>query len=177
MDRFKAINDEDKSNELSDKLSGYVNVYAFLSQIIPYADPDLEMLYSYSKFLLPHLPSGRYKEVVKISDEVGLYYYRLERVFSGAIALEEGASYGAKSPTDVGTGKAKDEKAPLSEIIRALNDRFGTDFTEEDRLFFEQIKEKAVHHPQIISTAIANPLDKFQLGVRKMIEELSELPD
>jgi type I restriction enzyme R subunit len=24
-----------------------------------------------------------------------------------------------------------------------LNDRFGTDFTEEDRLFFEQIKEKA----------------------------------
>jgi type I restriction enzyme R subunit len=171
-DRFKAIKEEDKRNDFRDKLSGYVNVYAFLSQIIPYADPELEMLYSYGKFLLPHLPSGRDKDVVKISDEVGLHYYRLERVFSGAIALEEGASYGVKSPTDVGTGKAKDEKAPLSEIIRALNERFGTDFTEEDRLFFEQIKEKAVNHPQIISTAIANPLDKFQLGVRKMIEEL-----
>ena len=35
-----------------------------------------------------------------------------------------------------GTGKAKEEKAPLSEIIKVLNDRFGTNFTEEDRLFF-----------------------------------------
>jgi len=45
-----------------------------------------------------------------------------------------------KSPTAVGTGASKDEEKPLSEIIHALNERFGTDFTEEDRLFFEQIK-------------------------------------
>jgi hypothetical protein len=32
---------------------------------------------------------------------------------------------------------------PLSEIIEVLNERFGTQFTEEDRLFFQQIKEKA----------------------------------
>jgi type I restriction enzyme, R subunit len=172
VDRFKAITEEDKRTDFRDKLSGYVSVYAFLSQIIPYADPELEMLYSYGRFLLPHLPSGRDKEVVRISDEVALHYYRLERVFSGAIALEEGEHYGVKSPTDVGTGKAKDERAPLSEIIRVLNERFGTDFTEEDRLFFEQIKEKAANHPQIIDTAMANPLDKFQLGVRKLIEEL-----
>lgn len=48
-----------------------------------------------------------------------------------------------KSPTDVGTGKAKDEKVPLSEIIKVLNERFGTNFTDEDRFFFEQIREKA----------------------------------
>ncbi len=39
-------------------------------------------------------------------------------------------------------GKAEDEQKPLSEIIDALNKQFGTDFSEEDRLFFEQIKEK-----------------------------------
>ena len=59
VDRFKAIEDEDKREEFRDKLSGYVKVYAFLSQIIPYADPDLEMLYSYGRFLLPHLPLDR----------------------------------------------------------------------------------------------------------------------
>lgn len=31
---------------------------------------------------------------------------------------------------EVGTGKAEDEKAPLSEIIEVLNKRFGTAFTE-----------------------------------------------
>ena len=62
-------------------------------------------------------------------------------------------------------------KVPLSEIIEVLNERFGTSFTEEDRLFFEQIKAKAVNDEQVIQTARANPLDKFQLGIRKLIEE------
>ena len=61
-----------------------MQLYAFLSQIVPYADPELEMLYSYGKFLLPHLPLDRDNTVLKLSDEVGLQYYRLERVYSGA---------------------------------------------------------------------------------------------
>jgi hypothetical protein len=31
----------------------------------------------------------------------------------------------------VGAGRAKDEKAPLSEIIRVLNERFGASFAED----------------------------------------------
>jgi type I restriction enzyme R subunit len=44
---------------------------------------------------------------------------------------------------------------PLSEIIDILNERFATSFSEEDRLFFDQIKEKASKHPQVIQTALA----------------------
>ena len=173
VDRYKALEDDEARTAFRDKLNGYVKVYAFLSQIIPYGDPDLEMLYSYGRFLLPHLPLDRDNETVKLGDEVGLQYYRLQRVFSGAIELREGeGEYGVKSPTDVGTGKAKEEKAPLSEIIDVLNERFGTDFTEEDRLFFEQIKEKATNSPQVIQLRQANPFDKFQLGLRKMLEDL-----
>ena len=135
VDRFKAMKDEEQRSEFRDKLSGYVKVYSFLSQIIPYADPDLEMLYSFGRFLLPHLSLERDTSVVKLGDEVDLQYYRLQRIFSGAIELrEDNGEYGVKSPTDVGTGKAREEKAPLSEIIEVLNDRFGTNFTEEDRL-------------------------------------------
>jgi type I restriction enzyme R subunit len=172
VDRFKAVEDEGKRQEFRDKLGGYVKVYAFLSQIIPYADPDLEMLYSYGRFLLPHLPFDRDPSVVNLGDEVELQYYRLERVFSGAIAVKEGEAQYVKSPTEVGTGQAKDEKAPLSEIIHMLNERFGTEFTDEDRLFFQQIKEKACRNEQVIQTALANPLDKFELGIRKLIEDL-----
>ena len=53
-----------------------------------------------------------------------------------------------------------------------LNERFGTQFIEEDRLFFQQIKEKACNSEQIVRTALANPLDKFKLGTRKFIEDL-----
>ncbi len=61
--------------------------------------------------------------------------------------------------------KLKMRKHHLSEIINVLNDRFGTEFTEEDRLFFEQIKERAAKNEQIIKTARANPqFEKFSSG-------------
>ncbi|MHB8249729.1 MAG: type I restriction endonuclease subunit R [Acidithiobacillus sp.] len=172
VDRFKAIEDDELRTAFRDKLGGYVRMYSFLSQILPYADPDLEMLYSYGRLLLPHLPLDRDNTVVKIGNEVELQYYRLQRVSSGPIELKVGEPEGVYSPTDVGTGKTKEEQAPLSEIIQVLNERFGTTFTEEDRLFFDQIKARATSNSQVIQTAMANPLDKFQLGVRKLIEDL-----
>ena len=172
VDRFKALKDDEQREGFRQKLSGYVKVYAFLSQIIPYADRELEMLYSFGRLLLPHLPLERDATVIQIGNEVALQYYRLERLFSGAIQVKEGEQQYIKSPTEVGTGRSKEEKAPLSHIIDVLNERFGTAFSEEDRLFFQQIKEKACKSDQVVRTALANPLDKFQLGIRKLIEEL-----
>ena len=171
VDRFNAINDEEQRELFRDKLGAYVRLYAFMSQIIPYADRDLEILYSFGRYLLPHLPSNKTMTVVKPEDDVALSYYRLERCFSGIIDLGSGEKIDVKSPIDVGTRKAKDTEAPLSSIIEVLNQRFHTDFKEEDRLFFEQIKEKACNDEQVIETAKANPLDKFELGIKKMIEE------
>lgn len=170
-DRFRVMEDDEKLGAFRDKLKGYVAIYGFLSQVIPYTDPTLEMLYSYGRFLLPHLPLDHDTERVKLGDEVELEYYRLERTYSGEITLGKGEPEGVKSPSDVGTGRAKDEKVPLSEIIQILNGRFATSFTDEDRLFFEQIREKASKDSQVIQTALANPLDKFQLGIRKLIED------
>lgn len=172
VDRFKAMEDELERSEFRDKLQGYVNIYSFMSQIMPYADPGLEMLYSYGRFLLPHLPLDRDTERVKLGDEIGLQYYRLERIFSGEINLRDGDPEGVKSPTDVGTGTAKDEKVPLSEIIKVLNDRFGTNFTDEDRFFFEQIRERATSNEQVVKLRRANPFDKFQLGLKQLLEDL-----
>jgi type I restriction enzyme, R subunit len=171
VDRFKALEDEEQQ-AFRDKLGGYVHLYTFLSQIMPWTDPDLEKLYSFGRFLLSHLPIGKDVVMIHPEDDVALRYYRLERVSSGGIELDTQDMVEVKSPTDVGTGKAHDEDAPLSDIIGVLNERFGTEFGEEDRLFFEQIKEKALGDQQIVRTAEANPIDKFELGIRQAIESL-----
>ena len=66
----------------------------------------------------------------------------------------------------------EEDKAPLSEIIARLNERFGTDFTDEDRLFFEQIKERALRNEDVRRMALANNLDKFALGFRPQLGKL-----
>ena len=172
IDRFKTVQDDDQRSAFRDRLNAFIKVYCFLGQIIPYADSHLEMLYSYGRFLVPHLPHDRDPGPVKLADEVGLQYYRMQRMFQGSIDLYDGEGGEVKSPTETGSGKVRDEKAPLSEIIEVLNDRFGTNFTEEDRLFFEQIKEKAVNTPEVVRLRQANPFDKFQLGLRQLLEDL-----
>lgn len=171
VDRFKAL-DEDHKEAFYDKITAYTSFYSFISQIIPYSDQELEMLYSYGRYLIPHLDVNEDGVNPHPEKEVVLQFYRVEKVMSGSIIMEGGDQYGVKSPTAVGTGKSKDEDKPLSEIIQALNDRFGTDFSDEDRLFFEQIKEKASKDERIIQTAMANPLDKFELGIKSIIESL-----
>ncbi|TVP98115.1 MAG: type I restriction endonuclease subunit R [Planctomycetaceae bacterium] len=172
IDRFQAIEEEVKRKAFRDRLQSYVRLYAFLSQIMPYTDSELEMLYSYGWLLLRELSTNRDTEQVRIDDEVELQYFRMQETFDGAIEIREGDPQTVKSPTDVGTGQTEEKLAPLSEIITALNKRFGTAFTEEDRLFFEQIHQKAVTNQQVIQMRQANPLDKFQLGLRGILENL-----
>jgi type I restriction enzyme R subunit len=54
-DRFKAIEDPEDQKTFRDKLGGFVRLYAFLGQIIPYGDPDLEMLFTFGKLLVRKL--------------------------------------------------------------------------------------------------------------------------
>jgi type I restriction enzyme R subunit len=52
------------------------------------------MLYSYGRFLLPHLPLDRDMVRVKLRDEVDLEYFRLQRIYSGEIALRDATAGG-----------------------------------------------------------------------------------
>ena len=169
--RFGAL-DEDEQTAFRDRLSAFVNLYAFLSQIIPYGDSDLELLASFGRMLLPHLQPGHAADAVHLGDDVELEYYRLQRVSQIAIEIAEETGVYVTGPGEVGTGDPEDEKAPLSEIIARLNERFGTSFTDEDRLFFEQVRERAVRDEDVRNLASANTFEKFALGLRPQLEKL-----
>jgi hypothetical protein len=72
------------------------------------------MLFNFERFLVRKLHTGSDRERLDLQDEVSLQYYRLQRISSGHIDLAGGDTLTVKSPTDVGTGKATDEKAPLA---------------------------------------------------------------
>src|SRR5699024_297584 len=67
-------------------------------------------------------------------------------------------------PTSFGTGPTpEEEKEKLSSIIERLNDRFGTDFSDTDRLSYEQIKEDIVNNEDLVQKAKVNKKDNFKL--------------
>ena len=171
IERFKEL-DEEHRTAFYKKLNAYTRFYLFISQILSFSDKEHEMLYSFGRYLLRHLHIGEDGIDPHPENDVYLESYRIEKTSSGSILLQETPEYGVKAPTAVGTGKSKDEEKPLSEIIKELNERFGTDFTEADRLLFEQIKTKACSDEKIIRTAQSNSLDKFELGIQQEVKRL-----
>ncbi len=79
----------------------------------------------------------------------------------GSIDLKAGELEPLYGPDDVGTGKP-DEVVKLSSLVSKLNERFGTEFTPADQLFFEQIRETAVANELIRQAAKANTLENFK---------------
>lgn len=77
-----------------------------------------------------------------------------------------------EGPTAVGTGKAKDTQVELSRLIDAINERFGTDFTLADELFFHQLREEAIADEELRQAATANSLDNFRYVFVKALEGL-----
>ena len=122
--------------------------------------------------LLPHIRPDRDLEAIHLADDVDLEYYRLQQVSASALDLDDTDDTHVTSPTAVGTGDPEEDTAPLSEIIKGLNERFSTDFTDSDRLFLEQVKHDAVQTEDIRQTALANDLEKFSLGIRPQLEKL-----
>ena len=179
IDRFKAIETEDKQDEFKKSLRTWTNLYSFLSQLMPFRDPELEKFFAFAKLLLTKLPKRSLAESVRLVDEVALEYYRLQKIKDGSIDLIKGEVGELETFTEAGIKRPKDEKAPLSIIIEKLNDRFGTEFEEADRLFFEQIESELVQDETLKNQAKANKLDTFKFAfeetfINKLIERMEQ---
>ena len=171
VQRFQEREQEERE-KFCGQLTAYRNLYAFLSQIIPYQDIDLERLYTFVRNLLAKLPPPGDGQAFTLDNEVALRFYRLQQMCEGSIDLSEGEPEPLKGPTDIGTARAKDEDVTLSSLIDRLNDRFGTDFTEVDQLFFEQIRASAENNETIAEAARANNFANFAAYLNRVLDEL-----
>ena len=155
--------DEDEAEDWRGKMHAFLNLYAFLSQVIPYQDSDLERLYVFLRHLARKLRRNGTGPAYRFDDDVRLEYYRLQKIDEGSISLADGEAKPLDGPTEVGSGLARPQSTPLSQLIDALNDRFGTDFNQGDQLFFDQIVEAAMTDEGLQRAAAVNPSDKFEL--------------
>jgi type I restriction enzyme R subunit len=177
VERFKDLTDDERA-DFRGTLADYVRLYSFLSQILTFADPGLEKLYVYTRLLRRYLPFERDQLPVEIQQNIDIESYRIQRVSSGKIALERGQ----KEIPPIGAAGSRppgaEELEPLSRIIKELNERFGTDFTEEDRVFIRQLEDKLAGDPALVASVRANTPENARLTFDHVVtDRLQDMVD
>ncbi|HLH17950.1 MAG TPA: type I restriction endonuclease [Bryobacteraceae bacterium] len=169
--RFGEAPEQDQE-EFRGRLESFRRLYSFLSQVIPFGDSKLEKLDAYLRFLESKLLARAGTCRLDLDQDVRLKYYRLQKISEGRIALEAGVPGTLKGPSDVGTGRAEDEQVPLSRVVDVLNERFGTEFTERDELFWEQVRADAAADESVRDAGEANTIDNFAHVFDRKLEEI-----
>lgn len=172
VERFRLFHKQqpDEAELWRKKITDFRDLYAFLSQIMPYQDSDLERLYIFLRHLAAKLPHRSANTQYDFDSEVSLEYYRLQKVSEGAIDLSKGYAHPLDGPKDVGSGMLRESSITLSQLIDIINSRFGTDFNQADQLFFDQIVEAAASSEELQQAAQVNSSDKFSLLFKRLLE-------
>lgn len=177
LDRFAELAPEERS-DFRGRLTDYVRLYAFLSQILAFTDPDLEKLSVFGRLLRRYLPSDRPEIPREVLQNVDMESYRVRKKGDGKIPLERGEGKIEPIGPKGGGGIGPEEVEPLSQIIRALNERFGTDFSEDDKVFIRQLEERLVADTALAASIRANPPGNARLTFDHVVSDhLQEMVD
>tara|TARA_B100000787_G_C16006250_1_gene212270 strand:- start:23 stop:556 length:534 start_codon:yes stop_codon:yes gene_type:complete len=115
-----------------------------------FSDESIEKLFIFLRYLNKKLPKNTGNQL-DISDSVDLDSLRIQKTFEGGSKLDHG-SKGQLDPHDFDTGtQIEDEQELLSELIKLLNERFGSNLTEEDKLDIDNLR-KRVFESENLST-------------------------
>src|SRR5207249_5619612 len=87
VERFKEIGPEEQ-HDFRGQLTDYVRLYAFLAQVLTFADADLEKLYVFARHLRRLLPPDRVELPREVQQNIDMESYRIQQTGSGRIALE-----------------------------------------------------------------------------------------
>jgi type I restriction enzyme R subunit len=161
--RFAGLDDTTQI-EFKDAVDQFVRAYAFLSQVMPFTDPALEQLYVYVKALRALLrdpASGG----LDLGEDIVLTHLRLEDSGAADISLEPEGITPSKVFVGEGGGRGQAESLfdRLGTVIEAINQTFGADLDERDRLEVEKIKLSLLENEDLKTFAQANTEEHYAL--------------
>ena len=160
--------------EFKKTLRRYQNIYSFISQLIPFSDINLEKLFIFNKFLNKKLPTINNPLPFSVLEDVDIDSYKIVKKGKREIKIE---SEGELKPISASVGEyAPDINAKLSKIIKDLNDAFGTDFTDDSKVFLGRVKDSLLEDKELKNKIEHNSKENVKVIFPKYLDrELSKL--
>lgn len=170
VERYEALEDKQK-DEFKTLIHGFNRSYSFITQICRMFDKDMQKLYVFTKYLTKLLPKDN-SEKINLEDALLLEYYKLQKTAEGNITLEktEGVVPGIKG--GAGSGSKEKEKGSLSEILDKFNKKFGTTFTEQDKVL-AQLKADMMKNEQMANSAKLGDKTAFKTLYDKQFNDIA----
>lgn len=170
VERYEALEDKQK-DEFKSLIHGFNRSYSFITQICRMFDKDMQKLYVFTKYLTKLLPKNN-SEKINLEDALLLEYYKLQKTAEGNITLEktEGVVSGIKG--GAGSGSKEKEKGSLSEILDKFNKKFGTIFTEQDKVL-AQLKADMMKNEQMANSAKSGDKTAFKTLYDKQFNDIA----
>ncbi|MEQ8422052.1 MAG: DEAD/DEAH box helicase family protein [Arenibacter algicola] len=129
----------------------FIKLYRFLSQIISFTDVELEKTYVFLNALLKILPYAKTSLPLDVVNDVELDSYKIQHKYTTSLKLESGD--GEKEGMQPGgSGGAQDDEFDfLTKIIKVLNDTYGLELSEEDKVEFKKMKASIYENDELMS--------------------------
>ena len=148
VDRFKSIEDEESREEFRSQIQSYIRLYGYLSQIVTFSDIELEKSFVFLKYLNKKLPK-RETDRFDISDTIDLDSLRIQKIHEEMEGLERTDTV-VEPPTFGGGDVVEPVLDLLSEIINQVNNTYGVNLTDDDKIDIERLRDRLVTDPEII---------------------------
>lgn len=161
----------DEARDFRSQLTDYVRLYAFLSQVLTFADPDLEKLYAFARYLRRLLPADREELPREVQRNIDMESYRIQRTSRGRIALERQAGQLEPMGTKPRSGGEPEELEALSQIIEGLNERFGLNLGPEHRVTLEHIRAALDQDAGLDASARVNTRENVRLTFDPKVDD------
>jgi type I restriction enzyme R subunit len=171
VERFRALSKEEQA-DFRGQLTDYVRLYAFLAQVMPFADASLEKLYVFARHLRRLLPADREALPREVQQNIDMESYRIQQTGSGKIALERKPGVLEPASTKGAHGTSPEELETLSRIIAELNDRFGLNLGPEHRVTLGQMMEKLDDDAALDAAARVNTRENVRLTFDHKVEQV-----
>lgn len=169
-ERFAELSGEEQ-HDCRGQLTDYARLYAFLAQILPFSDADLEKLYVFARYLRRLLPAPREELPREVQQNIDMESYRIRQTSTGTIALDRRVGQLDPMRTKAHHGHSEDEPEALSRIIAELNERFGLDLGPEDRVTLEQIASALEEDAGLDASARVNTRENVRLTFDPKVED------
>jgi len=169
-ERFKDLTN-DEQHDFRGELTDYVRLYAFLAQVLTFADADLEKLYSFARYLRRLLPGEQDELPREVQQNIDMESYRIQQTSGGKIELEREAGRLKPVGTKSSTGPQEEELEPLSRIIMDLNERFGLNLGPEHKVTLEQIRNALDEDAGLSASARVNARENVRLTFNPKVDD------